>query len=107
MTVLLAIMQHLHLKTRVKRCAKDFQLLRDKQQRLIEHYWFVYSVDTITSSGEFETFSMILDHDELHEILNYVQKNFSSLLSVNVSMYDKDGDFISERDITKLFATPN
>ena len=73
----------------------------------MEHYWFAYSVDTITSSGEFETFSMILDHDELHEILNYVQKNFSSLLSVNVSMYDKDGDFISERDITKLFATPN
>ena len=73
----------------------------------MEQYWFVYSVDTITPSGEFETFGMILDHDELYDILTYVQNNFSSLLSVNVSMYDKDGELISERDITKLFATPN
>ena len=73
----------------------------------MEQYWFVYSVDTITSSGEIESFGMILDHDELHEILTYVQKYFSSLLSINVSMYDKDGELISERDITKLFATPN
>lgn len=70
-------------------------------------YLFIYSVDTITVSGKFETFGMILDHDELHDIANSIINSGSRITSVIVAMYDKNGELLAERDITRLFVPTN
>ena len=70
----------------------------------MKKYWFIYSVDTITTSGEFETYGMIMDHEELHDVVDNIDAG-TSISSVIVAMYDNDGELLAERDITCLFAS--
>lgn len=63
----------------------------------MEKYYFVYSVDTVTASGAFVSFCMVLDHQELSEIIGA-----NSVLGVSVAMYDAGGNICQERDITRL-----
>lgn len=70
---------------------------------VMQNYWFVYSVDTVTTSGEFESFGMILDHEELQDVVNDAIEDGLTINSVNVSMYDSNGDMLSERNVTHLF----
>ena len=69
----------------------------------MEKHFFIYSVDTITASGEFETYGMIMDHEELHDVVDNISTG-TSIASVIVSMYGDDGKLLAERDITRLFA---
>ena len=73
----------------------------------MQNYWFIYSVDTTTVSGVFETFGMIMDHEELYETVSHVVNAGTTITSVNVSMYDKDGEMVAERNITRLFKLGN
>lgn len=73
----------------------------------MDNFFFIYSVGTITSLGEYEMVGMILDHDELHEVINDAKNSGGTLTSVSVSMYNQKGEFIAERDITCLFTLAN
>ena len=73
----------------------------------MQNFWFIYSVDTITPAGKFETYGMIMDHEELHETVSDVLKSGTTIASVNVTMYDKDGEPIREKNITHLFVQGN
>lgn len=73
----------------------------------MQNYWFIYSVDAVTTSGEFETFGMIMDHEELIDIVSDVQNSGSSIASVNITMYDKDGEEVAEKNLTRLFTQGN
>ena len=73
----------------------------------MDEHVFVYSVDTITSSGEYEMAGMILDHEELREVIRDAENSGSTLTSVTVTMYDQRGEMVGERDITRLFVYLN
>lgn len=68
----------------------------------MEKYNFVYSVDYVTASGRLECDIMIMDSCELADIVNSVSHSGGTILTVTASMYDADGEFISDRDITRL-----
>ncbi len=69
-------------------------------------YYFVYSVGVIKESGELVVYSMILDHEEVYDIINRTMNSWGeSVESVNVSMFDENGNCIKERDITDIMAT--
>lgn len=68
----------------------------------MEKYNFVYSVDSVTASGRRECDIMIMDSCELADIVNSVSHSGGTILAVTASMYDAGGEFISDRDITRL-----
>lgn len=65
-------------------------------------YYFVYSVDSVTVSGCQESVIMIMDACELADTLDYVSRSGGTVTGVSASMYDADGEFIGDRDITRL-----
>lgn len=65
----------------------------------MEKYYFVYSVDALTIEGKFTTYGMILDHADL---IQAVMESGKRILGVSVAMYDAGGEFIMDRDITRL-----
>lgn len=70
-------------------------------------YIFVYSVDTVSRSGEFVSVGMILDRWDLVYTIRQAEKTGESILAVTVAMYDDSGAICSERDVTGLFGLKN
>ena len=67
---------------------------------------FIYSVDVLNNeSKNIEANLLLVDHDEVREVINNAIRNGDTISSVNVTMYDRTGNVIAERDITRLVNT--
>jgi len=68
----------------------------------MEKYKFIYSV-MYKEGQELEIGGFFFDHKELTDNINDIKQSGAPLHSVTCSMYDSTGQFISDRDITRLF----
>lgn len=76
-----------------------------QNEKNMENYLFIYSVDTVTQDGISESAIMIMDHEELYGIIRDAIGRMEIITRVTVTMYDMSGNEVSERDITRLVSS--